>query len=98
TRAAGAYSLEHGVRIVSVSPGAVATDRIVNLLRGKAEAELGDPERWQRYLANLPMGRAAKPEEVANLVVFLASDRASYLSGAVYNVDGGHNARGGSFT
>ncbi|MEE8545958.1 MAG: short-chain dehydrogenase/reductase [Alphaproteobacteria bacterium] len=98
TRAAGAYSLEHGVRIVSVSPGAVATDRIVNLLRGKAEAELGDPERWQSYLANLPMSRAARPEEVANLVVFLASDRASYLSGAIYNVDGGHNARGGSFT
>ncbi len=98
TRAAGAYSLDHGVRILSVSPGAVATDRIVNLMRSKAEAEFGDATRWQSYLANLPMGRAADPEEVANLVVFLASDRASYLSGAIYNADGGHNARGGSFT
>ena len=59
---------------------------------------MGDADRWQSYLANLPMSRAARPEEVANLVVFLASDRASYLSGAIYNVDGGHNARGGSFT
>ncbi len=98
TRAAGAYSLDEGVRILSVSPGAVETDRIVTMMRGKAEAELGDPERWPEFLSALPMGRCATPREVADLVVFLASDRASYVSGTIVTVDGGHNARGGSFT
>jgi len=59
---------------------------------------LGDPERWREFLEGLPLGRPATPEEVANVIVFAASDRASYLSGIVITVDGGHNARGGSFT
>jgi len=46
----------------------------------------------------LPRGRPASVEEVANVVVFAASDRASYVSGIVITVDGGHNARGGAFT
>ena len=98
TRAAGAYSLDHGVRILSVSPGPVETERIVSLMRTKAADELGDAERWREYLAKLPQGRCATPREVADVVVFLASDRASFLSGTVVTVDGGHNARGGSFS
>jgi NAD(P)-dependent dehydrogenase (short-subunit alcohol dehydrogenase family) len=96
TRAAGAYSIEHGVRILTVSPGIVRTERSERFLRHKAEKELGNSDLWQNYLGNLPLRRAATPEEVANLVVFLASDRASYINGVVYHVDGGHNARGGS--
>jgi 3-oxoacyl-[acyl-carrier protein] reductase len=97
TRTAGAYSMDHGVRILSVSPGAVQTERIETLLKHKAERELGDAQLWEKYLTNLPLQRAATPEEVANLVVFLASDKAAYISGVVYHVDGGHNARGSSF-
>ena len=44
------------------------------------------------------MKRAATVQEVADVVVFVASDRASYVSGIVITVDGGHNARGGSFS
>jgi NAD(P)-dependent dehydrogenase (short-subunit alcohol dehydrogenase family) len=98
TRTLGSYSLEHGIRVLAVSPGAVETDRIVTLMRSRAAERLGDPERWREFLEGLPLGRPATPEEVANVIVFAASDRASYLSGIVITVDGGHNARGGSFT
>jgi len=98
TRTLGSYSLEHGIRVLAVSPGAVETDRIVSLMRARAAERLGDPERWREFLKGLPLGRPATPEEVANVVVFAASERASYLSGIVITVDGGHNARGGSFT
>ena len=97
TRALGSQSIEAGVRVVAVSPGAVATDRITNLFRTRAEAEHGDPERWQSYLSGLPLGRTATVAEVADVVAFAASDRASYISGTVITVDGGHGSRGGSF-
>ena len=48
-------------------------------------------------ISKLPLGRAASVEEVANVVVFLACGRASYLSGIVVTIDGGQAARGGSF-
>lgn len=97
TRTAGAYSLDHGVRILAVSPGAVKTERLDTLMKNKAKNELGDMSKWQTYYSNLPLKRPAKPEEVAHLVVFLASNKASYINGVVYHVDGGHNARGSSF-
>ena len=97
TRAVGSTSLEHGVRVLAVNPGPVETDRIVTLLQTRAEGEHGDASRWRDYLKRLPMGRAAKREEVADVVAFLASPRASYVSGVVITVDGGLACRGGSF-
>ena len=98
TRAQGSYGLDNKVRVVAVSPGAIQTDRIVSMMRAKAEAEKGDPDRYQDYFANLPEGRAGRPEEVADVVTFLASDRASYVSGTVVYVDGGHAFRASSFS
>lgn len=97
TRALGSYSLEDGIRVVAVSPGAVATERLIGLLRTRAEAETGDPERWQSFLSALPLARAATVEEVADVVAFMASDRAGWVTGTVVTVDGGHGVRGGSF-
>jgi len=98
TRAVGSYSLEHGIRVLAVSPGPTETDRLVTLMKTRAKAEFGDETRWREFTAGLPMSRAASVEEVADVVTFAASERASYLSGIVITVDGGHGQRGGSFT
>lgn len=98
TRALGSYSLEHGIRVLAVSPGPVETDRLVTLMKTRAKSETGDESGWRDYLSGLPKGRAATVAEVADLVAFVASDRASYMSGTVITIDGGHGSRGGSFT
>ena len=96
TRAAGSYSLEKGVRVLGIHPGAVATDRLVGLLKTRAKNDTGNEDDWQQYNQSLPMGRPIHPEEVADVVTFLASARASYLSGIVIPIDGGFASRGGS--
>jgi NAD(P)-dependent dehydrogenase (short-subunit alcohol dehydrogenase family) len=98
TRAVGGRSLSRGVRVLAVSPGPVATERLVTLMKSRAEAEFGDPHRWQSYLSGLPASRAATVEEVADVVVFMSSERASFVSGTVVTVDGGHGGNQGSFT
>ena len=98
TRTLGSYSIEDGIRVLAVSPGAVETERLVTLMKTRAADKLGDPQRWREFVKGLPLGRPASVEEVANVVVFAVSGKASYLSGIVITVDGGHNARSGAFT
>jgi 3-oxoacyl-[acyl-carrier protein] reductase len=92
TRALGSKSLIGGIRVLAVSPGACETERLVGLMRTKAEDEYGDPEHWQSYLGGLPLGRAATVCEVAEVVTFMSSERASYMSGVIILVDGGYGA------
>ncbi len=66
-------------------------------MKTRAKAEFDDPDRWQSYLANLPLGRAASVREVADVVVFMASERAKFVNGSVVTVDGGHGANQSSF-
>ncbi|OUR75434.1 short-chain dehydrogenase [Alphaproteobacteria bacterium 46_93_T64] len=98
TKTLGSRSLNDGIRVLSVSPGAVETERLVGLMRTRAEAEFGNSDQWQTYLSKLPLGRAASVKECAEVVTFMASDRAAYMSGTVVTVDGGHGANNGSFT
>lgn len=93
SRALGAESPNHGVRVIGLNPTATATDRGVMRWRNQAKQELGDPERWRELTKNFPFGRPAEVREVADVVVFLCSDRASYVSGTIISVDGGAASR-----
>jgi len=94
TRAAGARSVDWNVRVLAVNPTSTRTDRIESLMRKKARDQFGDENRWPDALGATPFGRLAEPREVADLVVMLASSRASYISGTVVDIDGGHTYRG----
>ena len=89
TKSLGGRSIDDGIRVVAVNPGGVETERMIAVQRARAEREFGDADRWREFLADKPLQRAAKPEEVANVILFLASDKASWVSGAVVPVDGG---------
>ncbi|WP_186076275.1 SDR family oxidoreductase [Burkholderia gladioli] len=93
TQAVGAHSTRRGVRVVGINPGPCATERLEKLYRSRAETAFGDASRWRELLEALPFGRPSEPEEMADLVSFLASERASYLSGVVIDADGGAKYR-----
>jgi hypothetical protein len=93
SRALGAESPGHGVRVIGLNPSATATDRGVMRWRNQAQKDLGDAERWRELTKGFPFGRPATVEEIADVVVFLCSDRASYVSGTIIAVDGGNSAR-----
>jgi 3-oxoacyl-[acyl-carrier protein] reductase len=78
---------------VAINPPGTRTDRMTTLLRSQAQQQFGDPERWSELTKHMPFGRPAEPNEVADLAVFLASDRASYISGVVMTLDAGQAAR-----
>lgn len=82
-----------GVRIVRVSPGWIETEAAVRLTERIAQDAGVDREGGKaivmKALGGIPLGRPSTPEEVANLIAFLASDRATSITGAEYVIDGG---------
>lgn len=92
TRALGATSREYGVRVVGINPGLIATDRMVTLMKTKAQAKFGDESRWRELQDQVyPPGM---PEHVGDMVAFLASDRSANTTGTIITIDGGSSARG----
>mgnify|MGYP006094556307 FL=1 len=91
TTALGSRSIQHGVRVLAVNPGLIVTDRMGDLLRQTAEAELGDPGRWEELIPSDPAPGTI--EQCADVITFLVSPRASHVSGTTLNIDGGASAR-----
>ena len=81
TRQLAMEGREHGIRANSISPGVIETNQ--------TREQLKDPEWFGYMLGKTLLGRLGRPEEVANVAVFLASDDSSYITGVDIVVDGG---------
>jgi meso-butanediol dehydrogenase/(S,S)-butanediol dehydrogenase/diacetyl reductase len=86
TRSMALAHAKENIRVNCICPGYVATPIIQSIL--------DDPEALAREARRHPMGRIGQPEEVAAAVAFLASDEASFITGAILPVDGGYLAAG----
>ena len=86
TKAAALEVAGAGVRVNAVAPGPVATAMLDRFVGGKEDVKAG-------FLATIPAKRAATVEEIAQTIVFIASDKARYLTGQVITVDGGYTAQ-----
>ena len=85
TRELGVQFARSGIRVNALCPGPVNTPLLQELFAA-------DPERAARRLVHVPMGRFAEPEEIANAVLFLASDESSFITASTFLVDGGISA------
>jgi NAD(P)-dependent dehydrogenase (short-subunit alcohol dehydrogenase family) len=79
TKTAALEYADDRIRVNAVCPGFIKTRMTEDAMR----------RRGDRIMANIPLGRMGNPEEIAEMVVWLCSDRASYVTGACYNIDGG---------
>jgi len=98
TTSLGGASVRHGVRVCGVNPGPVATERMNYLIQIEEEKVPAEQRKqWRKtYFQSMAYGRGARPDEISGAVAFLASDRASYVSGTMINIDGGLVARAGA--
>jgi NAD(P)-dependent dehydrogenase (short-subunit alcohol dehydrogenase family) len=84
TKAAALEGAAFGVRVNAVAPGPIETE-MLNRFTGSADRKAG-------LIGGVPLGRAGKPEEIAQVIVFLASGNASFVTGQIFGADGGKNA------
>jgi NAD(P)-dependent dehydrogenase (short-subunit alcohol dehydrogenase family) len=86
---ASAYA-RRGVRVVGINPGPTKTERVAHSLAAEAKHEgVSEDEMLKRTMSRLPLGRLPEPHEIADLVVFAASERARLLTGAILSADAG---------
>ena len=73
---------EHHIRVNAIAPGSI-------LFEGTRKLFYEDPVRAESMLSHIPQHRAGTPEDIAGMTCFLASDKASYMTGSVITIDGG---------
>ncbi|KTD70811.1 SDR family NAD(P)-dependent oxidoreductase [Legionella tucsonensis] len=73
----------YGIRVIAIAPGVIEAGMNENTASS-------NPELWQYYVSNIPLQRPGTPDDIANMVLFLASDKANWITGKVIAVDGGH--------
>jgi NAD(P)-dependent dehydrogenase (short-subunit alcohol dehydrogenase family) len=93
TKSAALYCAQqgYGIRVNSVHPGYVGTPLVFNAIAVLPPEEAAALQ--QDLLGRIPLGRLAEPREIANAIVFLASDESSYMTGSELVIDGGYTAR-----
>lgn len=82
TKAAALEGAGYGVRVNAIAPGPIDTGMLDRFTGGSAENKAG-------LISTIPLQRAGEPEEIAQAILFLASDRASFITGHIVNADGG---------
>jgi NAD(P)-dependent dehydrogenase (short-subunit alcohol dehydrogenase family) len=82
TKSVALETAKSGIRVNAVAPGPTDTGMLTRFT--------GTPENKASLVAEVPMGRLGRSEELASAIVFIASDQASYVTGHIFNVDGGH--------
>ena len=83
---------KRGIRINAINPGATMTSRVREALILEAEQQgISEHEALERAQSRIPLGRFAQPEDIARVTAFLASDQASYITGAIIPMDSGSN-------
>jgi NAD(P)-dependent dehydrogenase (short-subunit alcohol dehydrogenase family) len=84
---------KYGIRVNGINPGSTLTDRVQRGLQADAQSQgITEAEALERSQSRIPLGRFGRPEEVAAVALFLASDQASYVTGAIIPMDGGTTA------
>ncbi len=97
TKALGGSAGDDGLRVVGINPGAIATDRLITIMKTRARDRFGDENKWEELMKPLPMGRAGTSGEIGAMVAFLASDISAYTTGTIITIDGGAANRGPMF-
>ena len=85
TRSIAADFVTQGIRCNAICPGTVETPSLDERMRAQGNYD----EARAAFLARQPMGHIGRPEEIAELVVYLASDAAGFMTGSIINIDGG---------
>ena len=88
---ANAYAPK-GIRVIGLNPALTKTERVAERMRAVAvQDDITEAEALAKEQASIPIGRLAEPGEIADLVTFLSSDRASYVTGVNIKLDGAKN-------